>query len=84
MLEIEWPFETHMVKIKKFCTVFRICQIFYFKDFRGQKMAERLFQVVVSLFGVRFYIHFTIILFIYCLYNRSWDLLLVISCNNLV
>ncbi len=26
----------------------------YLKDFRGQKMAERLFQVIVVFFGVRF------------------------------
>ncbi|CAF1006923.1 unnamed protein product [Rotaria sp. Silwood1] len=33
MLDIEWPFATHM-------------------DFRGQKMAERLFQVIIVLFGI--------------------------------
>ncbi|CAF1190322.1 unnamed protein product [Rotaria magnacalcarata] len=33
MLDIEWPFETHM-------------------DFCGQKMAERLFQVIIVLFGI--------------------------------
>jgi len=32
MLDINWPFPTHM-------------------DFRGQKMAERVFQVIVVLFG---------------------------------
>ncbi|CAF0891534.1 unnamed protein product [Adineta steineri] len=33
MLDIEWPFPTHM-------------------DFRGQKMAERLFQVIIVFFGL--------------------------------
>ncbi|CAF0787190.1 unnamed protein product [Rotaria sp. Silwood1] len=33
MINIEWPFYTHM-------------------DFCGQKMAERLFQVIISLFGI--------------------------------
>ncbi|CAF1252293.1 unnamed protein product [Rotaria sordida] len=33
MLDIQWPFPTHM-------------------DFRGQKMAERLFQVIIILFGI--------------------------------
>ncbi|CAF1193283.1 unnamed protein product [Adineta ricciae] len=33
MIDIEWPFATHM-------------------DFRGQKMAERLFQVIIVFFGL--------------------------------
>ncbi|CAF2590587.1 unnamed protein product [Rotaria sp. Silwood2] len=33
MLDIEWPFPTHV-------------------DFHGQKMAERLFQVIIVLFGI--------------------------------
>lgn len=33
MLDIQWPFATHM-------------------DFRGQKIAERLFQVIISFFGI--------------------------------
>lgn len=33
MIDIEWPFATHM-------------------DFIGQKMAERLFQIIIIFFGV--------------------------------
>ncbi len=52
MLDIKWPFPTHMVKILRcFDDYFNV---FYSKDFPGQKKAERLFQIIIVLFGVTF------------------------------
>jgi len=39
---------------KQFSVIRIMIVIDYLKDFRGQKMAERLFQVIVVFFGVRF------------------------------
>jgi hypothetical protein len=39
---------------KQFSVILIMIVIDYLKDFRGQKMAERLFQVIVVFFGVRF------------------------------
>jgi hypothetical protein len=38
---------------KQFSVIRIMIIIDYLKDFRGQKMAERLFQVIVVFFGVR-------------------------------
>lgn len=53
MLDIELPFPTHMVKWKAKEKIFSKRNVSV-KDFVGQKMAERLFQVIIGFFGVRF------------------------------
>ena len=51
MLDIELPFETHVVGFVALASARNRMGVFA-QDFRGQKMAERLFQVIVTLFGV--------------------------------
>jgi hypothetical protein len=60
---------------KQFSVILIMIVIDYLKDFRGQKMAERLFQVILVFFGVRFLFP---LIFAFVFANSLLVLLLVI------
>lgn len=80
MLGIKCPFPTHMVK---FLDSFQfLVLMFDSKDFSGQKLAERLFQIIIVIFGVSLALN--IVINPSNISHRLLVLSSVTSCNNSV